>query len=81
MSAESIATLLPSLSAPVAPEFVSADDVAVILRVSRRTVFRMRQRGELPPPVEVSRRIVRWRLTELQEHLAKLKPRKPHRPG
>jgi predicted DNA-binding transcriptional regulator AlpA len=79
MSVESLATLLSVPSASVAPELVSADDVALILRVSRRTVFRLRQRGDLPPPVEVTRNIVRWRLSELHEHLAKLQARKPRR--
>jgi predicted DNA-binding transcriptional regulator AlpA len=66
-------------AAPVPPEFVTADDVAAMLRVSRRTVFRMRQRNELPPPVEVSRHIVRWRLADLREFVNKLPSRQSRR--
>lgn len=71
MSTTSIAT--------VAPEFVSADDLAAMLRVSRRTVFRLRQRGALPAPVEVARNIVRWRLSDVRVYLDQLAVRKVRR--
>jgi predicted DNA-binding transcriptional regulator AlpA len=50
-----------------------------MLRVSRRTVFRMRQRGELPAPVEVTRSIVRWRMAEVRAYLEGLVVRRPQR--
>jgi len=57
------------------PEFISAENIAAILRVSVRTVYRLRARGVLPPPVEVSRNIVRWRWSEIAQYLDSLKTR------
>jgi predicted DNA-binding transcriptional regulator AlpA len=57
-------------------ELLSAKDVAEMLRVSRRTVFRLRARGDLPAPVELSANIVRWRVADLQEYLSRLKSRR-----
>ena len=71
MTAESV------LASPVAPEFLSADDIATLLRISRRTVFRLRQRGHLPQPVEVTRGIVRWRYADIRAYLDGLAPRSP----
>ncbi len=80
MSTESLAAaLMVRAVAAVDPELISADDIAALLRVSRRTVFRLRQRGDLPPPVEVSRNIVRWRLSDLRAYLDRLAVRKPRR--
>jgi predicted DNA-binding transcriptional regulator AlpA len=80
MSTESLAAaLMVRPVAAVDPELISADDIAALLRVSRRTVFRLRQRGDLPPPVEVSRNIVRWRLSDLRAYLDRLAVRKPRR--
>lgn len=78
-----IARLLDALdkfSIPQQSALVCAQTVASMLGVSRRTVFRMRQRGELPPPIEVSSNIVRWKLSDIQEHLKSLKTRSPRRP-
>ena len=51
MSSESRGTL---------PAFSSVQDVAAHLNVSRSTVFRLVQRGELDPPVKLSANISRW---------------------
>lgn len=56
----------------IEPELFTVDDVARLLRVSRRTVFRMRARGLLPPPVRMSRRIVRWLRSDLQQYVGAL---------
>jgi predicted DNA-binding transcriptional regulator AlpA len=61
------------------PKLISSEDIAAILRVSVRTVFRLRARGDLPPPVEVSRNIVRWRWADVKEYLDNLKARKGRR--
>jgi predicted DNA-binding transcriptional regulator AlpA len=74
------AELQPQAPAPP-PEFISAEDIAAILRVSVRTVFRLRARGVLPAPVEVSRNIVRWRWSAIQAYLDNLKTRKARRKG
>jgi len=61
------------------PLLVTADDIAEALSISRRTVFRLRARGDLPPPVELTRNVVRWRWTDVCDYLGRLKPRKPSR--
>jgi len=73
-----------TLSEPAAPTFgaeevthpppllVTADDIAEVLRISRRTVYRLRARGDLPPPVELSRHVVRWRWIDVCDYLARL---------
>jgi predicted DNA-binding transcriptional regulator AlpA len=65
--------------AHVLPELMTADDVAHVLRVSRRTVFRLRQRGDLPRPVELGRGVVRWRTSEIAAYVEGLKERPAHR--
>jgi predicted DNA-binding transcriptional regulator AlpA len=63
----------------ISPEIVTADDVAAMLRVSRRSVYRLRARGDIPAPVEVSPGIVRWRMTDIRDYIARLGDRKPRR--
>jgi prophage regulatory protein len=48
---------------------VSVREVAELLGVNARTVWRMAQRGELPAPIRLGERVVRWRLSDLREHL------------
>lgn len=54
---------------------VTADDIAAALRVSWRTVFRLRDHEDFPTPVELGRHIVRWRWVDVCEYLARLKAR------
>lgn len=62
------------------PVFVTAADIAALLRISRRTVFRLRACGDLPPPVKLSRHVVRWRWVEVCDYLVRLKSRNTGRP-
>jgi len=48
---------------------VSVREVAELLGVNPRTVWRMAQTGDIPAPIRLSERVVRWRLSELREHL------------
>jgi excisionase family DNA binding protein len=48
---------------------VSVREVAELLGVNARTVWRMAQRGEIPAPIRFGERVVRWRLLDLREHL------------
>ena len=48
---------------------VSVREVAELLGVNARTVWRMAQRGEIPAPIRLGERVVRWRLSDLREHL------------
>ncbi|MGE0367185.1 MAG: helix-turn-helix transcriptional regulator [Phycisphaerales bacterium] len=48
---------------------VSVREVAELLGVNPRTVWRMAQTGDIPAPIRLGERIVRWRLSDLREHL------------
>ena len=48
--------------------------VAELLGVHVRTVWRMAATGEIPPPIKLSERVVRWRLSDLERHIQKARP-------
>ncbi|QQS08988.1 MAG: helix-turn-helix domain-containing protein [Phycisphaerales bacterium] len=48
---------------------INVREVAELLGVNARTIWRMAQRGELPAPIRLGDRVVRWRLCDLREHL------------
>lgn len=48
---------------------INVREVAELLGVNARTIWRMTQRGELPAPIRLGDRVVRWRLSDLREHL------------
>jgi predicted DNA-binding transcriptional regulator AlpA len=48
-----------------------------MLRVSKRTLFRLRAKGVLPAPVEISTNIIRWRGEDVLVYLHNLSLRKP----
>lgn len=48
---------------------INVREVAELLGVNARTIWRMAQRGELPAPIRLGHRVVRWRLSDLREHL------------
>ena len=41
-------------------------ELAVLLGVSRHTIYRMRDDGELPPIIPTDRRIVRWQIKDVE---------------
>jgi predicted DNA-binding transcriptional regulator AlpA len=51
---------------------IDSNGVAKMLNVSKRHVERMAQLGDLPPPVRLGKRIVRWRVAEIQDWVANL---------
>ena len=53
---------------PVA-SLINIDEVATILGVSRRTIYRMSSTGELPPRLRVGRS-VRWRRSDIEQFIA-----------
>jgi predicted DNA-binding transcriptional regulator AlpA len=53
-----------------ASAFVQVDTVAGLMGVSRATVWRMVQRGQLPTPKKLSERATRWNVGELRAALA-----------
>ena len=48
---------------------VRPSEAAAILSISKATLLRMRRRGDIPEPIRVSRGVVGWRQTTLQEWL------------
>lgn len=48
--------------------------VAELLGVHQRTVWRMAATGALPAPIRLSERVVRWRLADLERYLSRAKP-------
>jgi predicted DNA-binding transcriptional regulator AlpA len=48
---------------------VNVREMAEVLCVNARTVWRMAQRGNMPAPNRLGERVVRWRLCDLREHL------------
>ena len=48
--------------------------VARQLGIHRRTVWRLVSTGDLPPPIRLGPKTVRWRLTDLEQHLQRVKP-------
>lgn len=65
------AELVPSV-------FMTVSDVAALLRTTKKSVYVMRDRGQLPPPVGGSRRLL-WRRAELLDFLARVSS--PNRNG
>ncbi|RJP30925.1 MAG: DNA-binding protein [Phycisphaerales bacterium] len=51
------------------PLLLTAADVAKLLRLSRRSVLKLRSRGAIPEPVRLGRS-VRWRREELARWIA-----------
>jgi predicted DNA-binding transcriptional regulator AlpA len=51
---------------------LTLENLVAIYRVSRRTIWRWVAEGKIPPPYAVTRRVRRWKASEIQEHLAGL---------
>lgn len=51
---------------------LTSRQVADLIGVDVRTVWRMAQTGDIPAPIRLSQRVVRWRLADLDAHLANL---------
>jgi len=59
----------PPAEQPPASEFLTVEDVAAMLSVSVRTVWRLAESGGIPAPKRFSRRIIRWNRKELMAAL------------
>jgi predicted DNA-binding transcriptional regulator AlpA len=42
------------------PALLAPDDLAVLLRTSRRAIYAMAQRGQLPPALDLGQRRLLW---------------------
>jgi predicted DNA-binding transcriptional regulator AlpA len=57
-------------------EFLSTDEFARLLRISKRTLFRLRAKHAIPEPVEISTNTIRWRVSDVQAYLESLQSRR-----
>jgi predicted DNA-binding transcriptional regulator AlpA len=56
-------------------DLLSAQDVADRLSVAVRTLWRMVERGDFPPPIRFNRKLVRWRARDLVAYVQHLEVR------
>jgi excisionase family DNA binding protein len=47
-------------------------EVAILLGVCERTVWRLAARGQLPQPIRYSRKLVRWSAEQVERYLQTL---------
>jgi prophage regulatory protein len=50
-------------------DLLTVREVAARLGISRWTVWRMATEGILPPPIRLGRRIIRWRIADIEQAL------------
>ena len=58
-----------AMTAPVARAVIDATEVGQVLGISSSTVYQLHGREELPPPVQVGTRGLRWVAAEVQAWL------------
>jgi excisionase family DNA binding protein len=51
-------------------QYLNVRQVAELLGVHPRTVWRLVSSGDLPQPIKISAKVVRWRVADLEAHLA-----------
>lgn len=57
--------MFPLSSAPIVPRMINVREVASILSLSTRSVWRLVAKGELPKPARFGRS-ARWRLADIE---------------
>ena len=62
-------------------ELLTARELAGKLSISLSTFWKMVARGDLPTPIRFTSRLVRWRIIDIRDHLAKLYPSSGERRG
>jgi excisionase family DNA binding protein len=58
------------MSTDAAPKLINAEELARLLDVSERTLWRLLSGGKLPQPVRIGRN-TRWRLEEVSDWIQK----------
>ena len=58
------------MSTDVAPRLITAEELAKLMNVSERTLWRLLSGGKLLKPVRIGRS-TRWRLAEVEEWIQK----------
>jgi len=66
MTMATVSTTDPALAGV---RLLSIRDVAALLAVHPRTIWRLVATGVLPPPVRLGRRTLRWRLSDIERAL------------
>jgi predicted DNA-binding transcriptional regulator AlpA len=70
----------PTKSIPSPLEnLLTAADLATVLHLSIRSVWRLRSQGALPAPVQLGPNTIRWRPADVREFLNGLRGRKGRR--
>ena len=59
----------PSQSGGEVAALLTVKQVGELLHVHPRTVWRMSAAGQIPRPITLSKKIVRWRLSEMRSFL------------
>ena len=54
------------MSTDASPMLINAEEVARLMDVSERTLWRLLSAGKVPPPVRIGRS-TRWRLADVRE--------------
>jgi prophage regulatory protein len=54
------------MSADATPQLINAEELAQLMQVSERTLWRLVSGGKVPQPVRIGRS-TRWRLAEVKE--------------
>lgn len=62
-----------------APRLIAVSEVATMLGVSVRTVWRLASSGALPPPLRLSGQLRRWRESDVADWIAAGGPAKKSR--
>ena len=63
----------PSHDPPIAPDLLTARQVAERLSMSVRTLYRMVKSGRVPRPVRLGRKLIRWRRRDVERYVRRLK--------
>ena len=61
-----------SLPASAFGVLINIKQVASILGITPRTIYREIQRGTFPKPIHLTKRQTRWRMADIEAHVAKL---------
>ena len=62
------------MSTDIAPKLINAEELARMMNISERTLWRLLSGGRLPQPVRIGRS-TRWRLAEVVEWIERGCPR------
>jgi len=59
------------------PELINQDELMRLLRLSRTSLFRLRQAGVLPPAIKIGKSHIRWRRDVIETWLKEREEKMP----